>query len=444
MAKILTAPSIANLKPTATRRIIKDGGSQSLYLVVQPSGHKSWLMRFRRPDGKIGKMVLGSVDVTGKEFDGKPVVGMPLTLSAARQLATQVLRDRALGVDPVADHKAAKQRKRTEIKDAGANAFATLVRRYAEEHAKPNTRKWRDTLKHLGLDYPRDGGEAAETKNGLAQRWRGRPVQSIDVNDIYTVLDEARRLGIPGIPARKRKLSEARARDVHTALSSMFGWLHRQRLVNANPCAGVLRPPKAEARERVLTPNEIISFWRACDKISVPFGAVFKLLLLTGARKSEVGGMRWDELRDGEWHLPGSRTKNKKPLVTPLPPLALDIIESVPRIENCPFVFSTTGRTPVSGWSVLKRSLDAAMGDPEPFVIHDLRRTAITGMNELGILPHVIELIVNHVSGHRGGVAGIYNRSELKPERKAALARWAQHIDGLISGPDNVVRLRRR
>jgi integrase len=224
----------------------------------------------------------------------------------------------------------------------------------------------------------------------------------------------------------------------------MFGWLHRQRLVNANPCAGVLRPPKAEARERVLTPNEIISFWRACDKISVPFGAVFKLLLLTGARKSEVGGMRWDELRDGEWHLPGSRTKNKKPLVTPLPPLALDIIESVPRIENCPFVFSTTGRTPVSGWSVLKRSLDAAMGDPEPFVIHDLRRTAITGMNELGILPHVIELIVNHVSGHRGGVAGIYNRSELKPERKAALARWAQHIDGLISGPDNVVRLRRR
>ena len=464
---ILTAPAIAKLKPGAARRIIRDGGAQSLYLVIQPSGHKSWLMRFRGPGGKPGKLVLGPVDISGHEGEGDPVVGAPLTLSGARRLATQVLQERARGRDPVADHKAAKQRKRTEVETAEAGTYAALVRRYAEEHGQQKLRKWRYTVKQLGLHYPKSekvgrpafsganqkvsrltfSGEP--TKGGLVQRWADRQVKDIDGHDIYAAVDEARRIGCPGIPARVNKPSEARARDLHTALSSFFGWLHRNRLVSINPASGVLRPQNANARDRVLTHDEIASFWRACDEISIPFGAVFKLLLLTGCRLNEIGGCRREELKGAagafqQLELPGTRTKNKKPHIVPLTPLALQIIEATPRIENCPFIFSTTGRTPVSGWNKMKRQLEAAMGNPPPWVLHDLRRTAVTGMVELGIRPDVVELCVNHISGHRGGVAGIYNRADMLPERRAAMLRWSQHVHGLVGGkPANVTRLRR-
>src|SRR5262249_18082425 len=96
-------------------------------------------------------------------------------------------------------------------------------------------------------------------------------------------------------------------------------------------------------------------------------------------------------------------------------------------------VFTTTGETPISGWSKVKARIAVAVGGP-PWRLHDLRRTAVTGMAELGIRPDVIELTVNHVSGSRGGIAGVYNRSELLPERKVALQRWATHVQGIVAG----------
>jgi integrase len=438
-----TALELAHkLKPGPERRIIRD--SEALYIVVQPSGHRSWMMRFRGPSGKPSKIVLGPVDLQD-EIAGQPVIGMPLTQRAARQLAAEILRQRALGRDAVADHKAAKLRQRTQIQEAEAYAYGTLVRQFCEEHARPRNRKWRYALKLLGLLYPKDGGEPTETKNGLAQRWRDRDVRSIDSSDIFTVIDEARRRGTPGLVRRKTGLSEDRGRDLHTALSSLFGWLHRNRFVTVNPCTGVAKPSSGNSRDRVLTNDEIIRFWHACDKIHPTFAAVFRLLLLTGERLNEVGGMRDDELDHEMWHLPGARTKNKKPHDVPLSPLALSIINAIPRIENCPFVFTTNGRTPISGWSKIKRELDKAMGNPKPWRLHDLRRTAVTGMVELGIPPHVVEQIVNHQSGHRAAVAGIYNHAVMMPERKAALLRWSQHINGLVSDESKkVVRLRSR
>ena len=197
------------------------------------------------------------------------------------------------------------------------------------------------------------------------------------------------------------------------------------------------------ARERVFPQDEIRRFWTACEALGTPFGPLFKLLLLTGCRLREVAEMRHDELRDdGTWLIPSSRTKNRRQHLVPLPPLARDLLTSVPRIEGCPFVFSTTGKSPVSGWSKIKARLDALMDASEPWRLHDLRRTCVTGMSELGIAPHVVELIVNHISGHRAGVAGIYNRSELLPERRAALERWSQHVAGIVSGElNNVVSL---
>jgi integrase len=459
MIKPLTAAAVAKYRPGPKRRRIRDPGARSLFLVIEPSGHKSWQMRFRRPDGKPGKLTLGPVH-DGDEIAGAAVKGMPLALAGARQLAADIHRQRALGGDPVAEHKARKHRERAEQEERHAGAFAACVRSFIDEHAKPKTRNWREVAKLLGLHYPLDGGEPTETKGGLLQRWADKPIRKIDGHDIWNVIDEARRIGVPGLEARNPDKSDARARGLFVALSSFFTWAQRHRLVEVNPCRTVPRPAAAMVRDRVLTNDEARWFWQATEAADAPrrsgapkpFKALLRLLLLLGQRLDEVAGMTREELRDdGSWHLAGNRTKNKKAHVVPLPTQARDLIASVPGHEG--LVFSTTGTSPVSGWSRMKRRLDEhmlALAKQErggkatipPWRLHDLRRTAVTGMAELGIRPDVIELTVNHVSGHRGGIAGVYNRSELLDERRAALERWSLHVAGLVSGkPANVTRL---
>ena len=183
----------------------------------------------------------------------------------------------------------------------------------------------------------------------------------------------------------------------------------------------------------MLTDAEIAKFWAAAAAERVQFSAVLKLLLLTGCRLNEVAGMRRSELSDdgATWTIPGTRTKNRRVHIVPLPPLARELIASV--CGNGELVFTTDGKSPVRVGSKIKQRLDKAMKIP-PWRLHDLRRTAVTGMAELGIRPDVIELVVNHVSGVRGGIAGVYNRSELLPERRVALERWAAHIENLVTG----------
>ena len=445
----LTVTAIARFKPSPhRRREIRDGGAPSLYLVIQVSGAKSWAMRFRRPGGTTwGKLVLGPLDLSKNELTGTPVIGQPLTLTAARQLAATIHRERALGKDVIADQRTARNRSKSENKHAAANTFGLLVRQYVEEHAKPKTRRWRETARNLGLLYSLEG-EPTSARGGLAERWADRPVTSIDGHDIYSVVDEARRRGIPGLGRRNDDMSDARGRAMGRTLSKFFAWLLQHRRITSNPCVGVWKPSAPQARERVLTDTEIRWFWQAAANLGAPFGPLLKLLLLTGQRLGEVGGMRHDELHDdGTWHLPGSRTKNHKQHIVPLPPLARELVASAPVIEDCPFVFSTNGLRPVSGWSKTKVRLDVAMlalakKGITPWTLHDLRRTVVTDMANLGIAPHVVEAVVNHISGAKAGVAGIYNRAEYATEKKAALARWAQHVLGIVDGgAANVVTL---
>lgn len=241
------------------------------------------------------------------------------------------------------------------------------------------------------------------------------------------------------------------------ALSSLFSWLRRNRRVDGNPCAGVPRPAKAEERDRVLSNAEIIWFWKASDMVGEPFGALLKLLLVTGCRLREVAGMARSELNDDwtVWNLPSSRTKNKKPHTLLLPPLARELIASVKGKADSNLIFSTTGVTPVSGWSRMKRRLDKAMlavarkekHDEfiEPWRLHDLRRTAATGMAEIGIAPHIVEAVLNHISGAKASVAGVYNRAAYATEKKAALETWGRHLMSLLAPrPENIVSLPRR
>jgi integrase len=468
MAKPLTAAAVEKYRPGAKRRRIPDGGARSLFLIIEPSGHKAWQMRFRRLDGKPGKMTLGDVK-TGKETPGAPVIGMPLTLEGARQLAADIHRQRALGLDPIKDHKARRHRERAELEERQAGTFPACVHRYIQEYSKRKNRDWRDAARQLGLDFPRGGGEAKEIKGGLVQLWSKKPVRKIDHHDIWSVTDEAKRVAVPGLKARNLGLSEARARRLLVALGGFFTWAREHRLVDTNPCRDVPRPAAPEARDRVLDDDEVRWFWQACDAADAPlrpgapkpFAPLLKLLLLTGQRLDEVAGMTRDELNDGTWSLPGSRTKNKKPHVVPLSPLALDLIASMTGHKNqsqneSGFLFTTTGTSAVSGWSRMKHRLDAAMltiarkergahFTIKPWRLHDLRRTAVTGMVKLSVLPHVVELVVNHISGHRAGVAGTYNKAELLPERREALKRWAAHIAGLTAPPsDKIVKLPRR
>jgi integrase len=205
-----------------------------------------------------------------------------------------------------------------------------------------------------------------------------------------------------------------------------------------------------------LSTSEIRWFWRAADALGQPFGALFQLLLLTGMRLREAAHMTWAELDDDRTvvSLPGARTKNGRPHLVFLSPLARECLAGVRRIEGKPdYVFTTTGITPVSGFSKAKRDLDEAMLEIavienlkaaiEPWRLHDLRRTCATTMAEIGIAPHIVEACLNHISGHKGGVAGTYNRASYANAKRAAWERWAAHIETIVSGrPANIVPIR--
>jgi integrase len=454
MAKLLTAAAVQKMKRQAQRIEVRDSGCRGLILVIQPSGHKSWAMRFRDRNSKLVRMSLGAVDLTGIETAAEPIIGAPLTLVAARRMAAEINRRRAFGCDVVA----ARRREELERKVRGSKTFDQAVVDFVEQHVRPKTRRWQSQARLLGV-RPKAEGEGLELiPKGLADRWREKQVAEIDGDDIFALVDETRQKGVPGLERRNKKPSEPRARTMFATLSKMFSWLVQKRRAKQNPCAGVHKPETPKARERVLTDAEIVKFWAACDKAHQPFGHALKLLILTGCRVDEVGGMRRSELSDDgqTWIIPGDRTKNHRTHIVPLPRLAREILQDV--ATGGDIVFTTNGSTPVSGWSKTKKRLDEAMlgttssaADQNadkvkiaPWRLHDLRRTCATGMAEIGIAPHIVEACLNHVSGAKAGVAGTYNRAVYATEKKAALERWATHIGGLTSSrPAKVVFLQK-
>ena len=230
-----------------------------------------------------------------------------------------------------------------------------------------------------------------------------------------------------------------------TRLRTFFGWAAANDFVTADPTAGVRRPAKEAQRDRVLDDDEIVAFWTTAGKLGNPFSHLFRLMLLTAQRESEVAGMCWLELDLGgqTWTIPGSRAKNGKPHIVHLSELAVEVIEAVPRVVGQDLLFSGSGKTPVSGFSRAKGRLDASMDVDAPWVLHDLRRTATTGMARLGIAPHVADKVLNHTAGTIRGVAAVYNRFEYLDERKTALDAWGHYIERLIGrDPQNVVPIR--
>jgi integrase len=261
-----------------------------------------------------------------------------------------------------------------------------------------------------------------------------KPLHSLQLSKI-TRRDIAVRL------AEVEEKTGAVTRDkVRTSLASLFAWLIKEGIVDANPVVGTERSASGDIRrDRVLSDEELRSIWNALGEGQ--YASIARLLILTGQRREEIGGLRWGEvdLDHGVITLPPERTKNSRPHRIPLAPAARAIIEAQPRRLGRDMIFGE-GLGSFSGWGAAKTSLDARIVPAlAPWRLHDIRRTVATRMADLGVQPHVIEAVLNHVSGQRAGVAGVYNRSTYAAEMNAALALWADHIAALVNGQERKI-----
>jgi integrase len=236
-----------------------------------------------------------------------------------------------------------------------------------------------------------------------------------------------------------------------------FHWAQKRGKVPHNPFQGLPISTSTTARERVLTDGEIAEVWAAANTLGYAFAPFFKLAMLTMQRRTEVAGMRWSEIATdlSLWTLPGSRMKSGRPHDVHLSRPTQEILRSIPHVEGCDFVFSTTGRTPISGISKAKTALDAAIAKAraeamkasgrkpaplDPWRIHDLRRTGVSVLARLGFDSIVVDKILSHQPAKLLGVAAVYQRHDFARERAQALDAWAAHILGI--DVSNVVPLR--
>jgi integrase len=460
MAKALTDAGIRAKKPLKSGRIeIPDATCSGLYLSVYESGIKSFVLRYKRPGGgKSVRMTLGRFDPTGHEHDGEPQIGDPLSLHAARQLCARLQRDRKRGKDPAAENRLSHALAVQKADSTFAACAMQFLREYTITRADAPERRprgWRESARLLGWSFPSDerDGKPEVITGSLCDLWNSRPVSEITPLEVAAVIDQSRRHGIPGLGVNNKSISSNRARKIHDVLHVMFGWLQGEHRVVTNPVAGLRRPKPPASRDRVLNikadvnqADQLRWFWNACSEIGQPWEQLFKLLLLTGARRDEIGQMKWNELNDDRTmlRLSGSRTKNSRAFELPLPPLATKLINGIEPVSD-EYVFTIAGRSAIAGYAKAKARLDAAMlklakaerGDDAtiaPFRLHDLRRSCATGMADIGVQPHIIEACLNHISGAKASVAGIYNRATYQPEKRAALTLWAEHVERIASG----------
>jgi integrase len=272
-----------------------------------------------------------------------------------------------------------------------------------------------------------------ETERYLRDSWK--PLHPISVFDIRRRHVAS---ALADIAAKHGNVAAIRSR---AALSAMFNWAIREGLdIPANPVTGTNRPAEPRSRDRVLTDAELRAIWLALPDDD--YGRIVRLLILTAQRRGEVGAMRWSELNGDTWTIPATRTKNHRGHSLPLTKTALALIEAQPRRNDRDFLFSKRGYT---AWPQSKAALDGRIGGAvAPWRLHDVRRTAATVMaDRLGVLPHIVEAILNHASGHRSGVAGVYNRARYAEDMRTALGRWADHVARIVSGRPTSITLHR-
>ncbi len=355
---------------------------------------RSWVAQYRRAGG-TRRVMLGSAAV--------------LSAAQARTAAEKILAAVVLGQDPQAD--------RVDRRNKDQHSFRSIVDEYlAAKQATLRPRSYYEFKRYLAGPL-------------YVKQLHGLPIDTITRKDIAARL-----------VAITRQSGSNTAAHVRTVISAFFAWCMQMGYVEANPVNGVIKPEQGAARSRVLGDAELAAIWNACDDDE--HGRIVRLLMLTGCRRQEIGGMAWSELdaEHGTLTIPAERSKNKLEHRLWLPPMAWRIIEGVPRMANRDQLFGARTGKGFTAWADAKAALDRKLGTTvAPFVLHDIRRSAATGMANLGVQPHVIETILNHVSGHKSGIAGIYNRSSYQREVKAAMALWSEHVRTLVEGGERKV-----
>lgn len=237
------------------------------------------------------------------------------------------------------------------------------------------------------------------------------------------------------------------ARAVHAQLSAFYSWaLPRLDRIDSNPCRDAGRPAKPKARDRVLSEAELVALWKVAGDEPAPWGPGLKLLMLTGARRDEVFSADRAEFDIGSeiWTIPPDRAKNGVAHIIPLSASALDVLATIPEIDEATKLFPTRTKARQteagpSGFSKAQKRVREAVDkelkrkDGEHWTMHDIRRTVATGLQKLGVRFEVTEAVLNHVSGARGGVAGVYQRHDWKSEKRDALDSWAKHLHHTVS-----------
>jgi integrase len=411
--KKLTDLFVERAKPPAHGRVeYFDAAFGGLALRITEHGHKSWSLHYRF-GGRLRRLTIGDARW--------------INPAQARREAAAALERVRQGVDP-----SVEKRLQRLAPALGADNFGALLEDYLKRHASVNTAA--GTYKETKRAFQRD----------VLPEWGNLPLSSITRAHAISLID--------GIAAKGAKVH---ANRTLSRLRHLFNWAVERGRLSASPIVGMKPPTKERARDRTLSDDELRWFWSACDTIGWPFGPLAKLLLLTAQRRDEVGGMEWSEIDFDKktWSIPRHRAKNDRAHQVHLSAAAFEVVGTLPRVTGWP-VFSTNGR-PVSGFSQGKDRLDAVMivakraelgdrAEPIPhWVLHDLRRTAATNMARLNFPPHVVDKVLNHVSGTIRGVAAVYNRFDYLDERRAALEAWGRHVRNLVSpAMANVVELR--
>jgi integrase len=337
----------------------------------------------------------------------------PETLAPARKTAAKLQARVKLGQDPASD-KVEARRQASETFGPSAEEFLDTLR----DRYRPKS--FVEIRRHLLLH---------------AKPLHQLPVARITLRDVADLTSSV-----------TKRSGAITANRVRSSLSVLFSWLIQNGRVPANPVVNAGKNVE-RSRARVLSPAELKLVW---DQVGIgdQYASIIRLLMLTGARANEVAGLAWSEVVDGQIVLPAERVKNKREHVLPLSPAAAKIIEQQPKRDGRDLIFgNSTG--PFSGWSKCKERLDEriakANGKPLPdWTVHDLRRSAATHMAEIGIQPHIIEAVLNHVSGHQRGVAGIYNRATYEKDKRDALVRWADWLTATVEGRKSKITPLRR
>jgi integrase len=409
MRKRLSRLTLEQKAPKVERLEVRDSESPLVYRITR-NGARSFSVRTRL----AGKQVRFT-------YSGASSIG---NLENARSWAHEIVQCCKAGVDP----KEKERRTQLKAKQAEALRFANVAGLFIERHAKKN-RSWRDSQAIFNLH--------------VLPQWGNRPITDIACADVAALLDVV-----------EDQTSVYRTNRVLAAVRKLFNWATARGMIGKSPVGPGMARPGERSRDRYLDAREIQMVWKAAGRLGHPGGTLIQLLLVTGQRRSEVAGMRWDELDlDDEklWTLPPEHTKAGRGHFVPLSDLAIDLVRAAPATGS--YVLTTRGDRPVSGFSKWKARLDnevlvllrqeAAVTEDASYVpplphwrFHDLRRTVATHMEELGTPPHIVGSVLNHDPKGYKGVTSVYTRGDLIHERRKALTAWARYLGLPLQTPN--------